>query len=171
MRQIRTGVFETNSSSVHSICIANDMPDMDKWRGTVLRVKGDDYGWSMEELADPESRMSYMYTAFMSQFTFEEVQNRLTEVFREYDIELDFEEPRYRHSKYSGIDYYDCNIDHAYELADFIQATWNDSSTMLSFVFGEKSFVHTGDDNTYWDEYPEHWYDEAEGTTKYEKGN
>lgn len=171
MRQIRTGVFETNSSSVHSICIANDMPDMEKWRGTHLKVYGDDYGWEQQELADPETRMSYMYTAFMSRYTFDEVKDRLDAVFAPYGVELEFEIPSYWHSNYHDCDFYDCGIDHDYDLGDFMQATWYDANAMVRFAFGEKSFVHTGNDNTDWDEYPAGWYDEAEGTTKYEKGN
>jgi hypothetical protein len=60
---IRTGVFETNSSSTHSISINNDQgryesitPDDDG----VLRVFTGEFGWEEERYNDARTKLSYM---------------------------------------------------------------------------------------------------------------
>ncbi|MDF2884882.1 MAG: hypothetical protein K0R54_5452 [Clostridiaceae bacterium] len=57
MKQIRRGVFETNSSSTHSItmCLKSDY---DRWvKGEILLFKGS--GWSFEEGYKPQKNNFY----------------------------------------------------------------------------------------------------------------
>lgn len=63
--KIRKGVFETNSSSVHSICISGDdryeieTPD---YEGTAI-VEGGEYGWGYETLHGMSEKLSYVFTS------------------------------------------------------------------------------------------------------------
>jgi hypothetical protein len=60
MKQTRFNVFETNSSSTHSICISkeshkNILPSQVEFRGK-------DFGWEEAIYTDVESKASYIYT-------------------------------------------------------------------------------------------------------------
>lgn len=64
MKIIRKNVFETNSSSCHSITFSS------KGSGTlpsgdfILQVKGDDYGWEVETYSNAQDKFSYWFSAF-----------------------------------------------------------------------------------------------------------
>jgi hypothetical protein len=61
MKQIRNSVFETNSSSTHSISISGSsfmhIPKVP------LFVSFGEYGWGYDEYNDPEDKLSYILTA------------------------------------------------------------------------------------------------------------
>lgn len=63
MRNIRTGVFETNSSSTHSISISENTDGiLDTIVPTddgVIILSGGEYGWSWEKFNDPLSKANY----------------------------------------------------------------------------------------------------------------
>ena len=58
MKQIRKGVFETNSSSTHSICIAKDaeltIPQS-------LHFSFGEFGWECDTLYSVSEKASYLY--------------------------------------------------------------------------------------------------------------
>ena len=56
-KQIRRGVFETNSSSVHAICISKS--NEYKTQDNVDFIYGR-FGWSPETLYTPEEKASYL---------------------------------------------------------------------------------------------------------------
>jgi hypothetical protein len=63
MKKIRHGVFETNSSSSHSISIADAgslldtiLPDSD---GRIT-LQGGEFGWGYEEYSDAQTKASYL---------------------------------------------------------------------------------------------------------------
>ena len=58
--QIRIGVWETNSSSVHSLVIARS----DRMSSTAIdKVDGGEYGWGYDRLIYPIEKLSYALTA------------------------------------------------------------------------------------------------------------
>ena len=60
MRQIRNGVFETNSSSTHSFCISKE-PVKDKNVPTYLNIRTDkDFGWETDCYNSPEEKAAYL---------------------------------------------------------------------------------------------------------------
>ena len=60
MRQIRNGVFETNSSSTHSICISKE-PVKDENVPTYLNIRTDkDFGWETDCYNSPEEKAAYL---------------------------------------------------------------------------------------------------------------
>lgn len=65
-RTIRRGVFETNSSSMHSISITEEEEGQDKnigeTHGVVVGYFGE-YGWGYERLTTPLEKLSYVLTS------------------------------------------------------------------------------------------------------------
>lgn len=129
MRQIRSGVFETNSSSVHSICIQKDknitLPN------SVYFGTGE-YGWEF----DCVDTASYLYTLILNSEDKEEKLNTLKSVLDKYNISYTFEEPKWGY------------VDHSYEAVDFVDAVLNDEDLLLRCLFGTSSCVYTGNDNS-----------------------
>ena len=143
MRQIRNGVFETNSSSVHSICIQKDknitLPN------NIYFYIGE-YGWEF----DCVDTASYLYTAILSIYDKDAAEEKIKQiktVLDKHSISYDFEEPLYYNGKYgSWLD--NGSVDHGWEAADFIEAVLNDEDLLLRCLFGTDSCVYTGNDNS-----------------------
>lgn len=139
MIQIRNGVFETNSSSTHSIAISK-MPVV---AGKYICFGIGEFGWE-NGVADTAD---YLYTAILEQDDRYDLLNKLKDTLDKYSIEYSFEEPKYtksRDGKYEWLDY--GYIDHGYELRDFISAVLNDGDLLIRYLFGD-STVYTGNDN------------------------
>lgn len=153
MYQIRSSVFETNSSSTHSICI--DRTPVKQYPSHIHFRTGE-YGWENGEydLAD------YLFTAICELYDAGELEDKLNhvrEVLARHDIECDFQLPD-KHSYWWG-------IDHSYETAEFVNAVMSNDDLLLRALFGSESCVYTGNDNeerevfpmkdccdaTYWD--------------------
>ena len=75
MIQIRNSIFETNSSSMHALCIAMDdfyrteIPEYKTWRKTAkpLNIVGGDYGRSPRKpLVELEEKANYLWTAVLN---------------------------------------------------------------------------------------------------------
>lgn len=136
MRQVRNNVFETNSSSTHSICISKKKPVIGKF----IDFHIGEYGWENACVTDTAS---YLYTAILY-IEDNKLLNKLKNILDSHSIEYEFEEPSYDP---------DCNflsygyIDHGYELTDFISAIFNDEDLLMRYLFGD-SCVYTGNDNS-----------------------
>ena len=144
--QIRNNVFETNSSSTHSIAIPNEMNTPLSY----ISFSIGEFGWSWEE-ADPAD---YFYTAIYEVSpTIEEANDkisRLKEILESNDIKYTLGEVRYREfesngHKYLGLD--NGYIDHSEDLIAFIEELLNDEYKLLRFLGG--GLVFTGNDNSY----------------------
>lgn len=138
-RQIRSSVFETNSSSTHSIAISKAPVVVGKY----ISFGIGEFGWenSIADTAD------YLYTAILEQDNSFELLNKLREILDKHSIKYKFAKPIYEKSyngKYEYLAY--GYIDHSYELGDFINAVLNDEDMLLRYLFGN-SFVYTGNDN------------------------
>lgn len=139
MIQIRNGVFETNSSSTHSIAISKK-PVM---AGKYISFGIGEFGWE-NGIADTAD---YLYTAILEQHNPSELLNKLKEILDKHSIEYKFEEPRYEKSyngKYEYLAY--GYIDHSYELGEFLDVILNDEDLLMRYLFGN-STVYTGNDN------------------------
>lgn len=159
-RQIRQGVFETNSSSVHTIAIKSGSQiaeNIDSYRGETLYFGLGDYGWERETYDTIESRAAYLNSSLESTYH-TELREQISEVLMRYGIECEF--------KTNDDGGFYC-IDHGSELADFVTEIANDENLLLDYLFGD-AYVETGNDNG---DYtmpndPSHEYDYI-----YEKGN
>ena len=65
MKTIRSNVFETNSSSCHSITFPSYHTEVIPSDNFILEVKGDDFGFGPETISDPQGKFSYWFSAFV----------------------------------------------------------------------------------------------------------
>lgn len=144
-RQIRRNVFETNSSSMHAICISKKDVDKANLPEHVTFTHGE-FGWEVAEYADLWTKASYLYQAICTCYYHESYEkeatlNRVKEILQDYGISCEFEpdkDPKWG----------DGYIDHGYDTIDFIKAVLEDGDKLLRYLFGD-SFVVTGNDNGY----------------------
>ena len=162
--QIRRGVFETNSSSAHTITITKN-PNNLKFPKKLIFDSGD-YGWEHACLITPEEKASYLWEGII--YVFPDHKNKnlteynkaiasITKILKSVGVKAVFKynNPKYEESKYG--DYYkfynkegyedDGYIDHAYELITFVKEVCFDKDKLLGFLFSENSYIETGNDN------------------------
>ena len=139
MIQIRKGVFETNSSSTHSIAIprSSGVP-------SYISFYTGEFGWAFEEV----DAANYFYTAIYEvSETMAEVEERiekLKSILDSHSIEYKFNDPRCEeHNGYLSFDGY---IDHGYELRHFVDELLDDGDKLVRLLDG--GLVFTGNDNS-----------------------
>lgn len=144
MIQIRSNVFETNSSSTHSICI----PKKTKTAVNQINFTIGEYGWENDTVYDTAS---YLYTAILCGYNYDEAMeklDRLTDILNRHNIVYKFEEPKWEFDKYVGTKYlsYDSGyLDHAYEARELVEALLDDEDMLMRYL--SEGVVHTGNDN------------------------
>ena len=184
--QIRKSVFETNSSSVHTLTITKNSNNL-KFPKKLIFDSGS-YGWEHDYLTTPEEKASYLWEGIISVFPDYENKNlteynkaiaSITKILKSVGVKAIFKynNPKYKESKYGG--YYkfynkegyedDGYIDHAYELITFVKEVCFDKDKLLGFLFSESSYIETGNDNED-DDFPSEDY-ETENCIVYVKGN
>jgi len=135
MKKIRKGVFETNSSSTHSICIAVDTElNIPK----SIHFEFGEFGWEYDTLYSVSEKASYLYTAIVNYK--EEDLERFIKILENKNIEVTKEE---RSGKYFDTGY----IDHGYELNKFVNDLLADEDRLMNYLFSDLSFIITGNDN------------------------
>ncbi len=136
MKQTRRNVFETNSSSTHSICISKAPVTA----GKCIYFGIGEFGWEN----DCVGTAAYLYTAILCMDDSEELLNKLKDMLGRHGIEYDFEEPEYDEEyDYLNNGY----IDHSYDTREFIDAVLADDDMLMRCLFGPDSCVYTGNDN------------------------
>lgn len=134
MKQVRRNVFETNSSSTHSICISKAPVTIRKY----IHFRIGEYGWEN----DCVDIANYLYTAILCMGDSEELLEKLKNILDKYSIEYEFEDPDYSDYGYLQNGY----IDHSYDTREFIDAVFSDEDMLMRCLFGN-SYVYTGNDN------------------------
>ena len=137
MKKIRRGVFETNSSSSHSISLGRatkktqwDTLPVDKER--VCTIHEGDFGWDTEEFTNPATKASYCFTYAKGD---PELMLMLGEVIKEQlgdDIDVEFIDA-------------DGYIDH--QSLDVAEEVFESKDTLKRFIFHPDSSLQTGNDN------------------------
>ena len=159
MEQIRRNVFETNSSSTHSMAIPQGDAKFPKHINFCLG----EYGWETDSV-DPAS---YLWTAICYNYPedIEKYRNKLSEICGKYKIDSNYQMPKYDGYNFMEYGY----IDHGYELNDFINMLFEDDNKLIKFI--SHGLVFTGNDN--YDEDREYIYREKEFVNYdwYYKGN
>ena len=138
-RQIRKNVFETNSSSTHSIAISKKPVVI----GKSIRFNIGEFGWE-NSCANPAD---YLYTAILEQNERLDLLDKLKEILNKHSIKYEFEEPTYHTSdngEYSWLSY--GYVDHSFEVRELIFALLDDEDLLMRYLFGD-SMVYTGNDN------------------------
>jgi len=133
MKVIRRGVFETNSSSTHSLCIGEgDLTDRvapDPQDGKVHVYSGE-FGWEENTYRHVADRLSYAYTHAKDH---PELLERLAAVIKKHTgCEVAFHDD-------------DGYIDH--QSWEVPQAAFMDDETLAQFLFCPKSYFVTDNDN------------------------
>ena len=166
MYSIRKGVFETNSSSTHSIVIERGKLNFEEAlercfgkKGNVILFEGGEFGWEYG-VAD---NTQYLWTAILQSVwkddedALEEWKKYISHALGAYGYQAEFLLPTENDFWY---------IDHSYELEDFINWIAQNPDNLIRYlVTGE---VYTGNDNdeymdnlctmacgTYWGERPD----------------
>ena len=141
MRQIRNGVFETNSSSTHSICISKK--PVSCW--SFVRFRIGEYGWENACVSDTAS---YLYTAILYAYSYEDAAEKiekLKSILDKHSVSYAFEKPLYENDSF-GMWLKHGYIDHGGECTEFVEAVLNDEDMLLRYLFGD-SCIYTGNDN------------------------
>ena len=149
MIKIRNGMFETNSSSVHSIVVSNEPLNKNCIPSFAYFELGE-YGWSMGVIKDDWGRASYFYTAACI-LREHDVRDEIIELLAPLGIDCIFDEENpplytiYEGSNYKYLE--NGNIDHVDECQDFVDTLMSDGEALARFIFDDRSFIVTGNDN------------------------
>ena len=175
MLQIRKNVFETNSSSTHSIAIPRKIDRKDITKSLIFDFG--DFGWEDDEV-DP---CDYLYTAIYNcdQSMIVDRLQKLSDCLERHNISYTFSKPKPAWWDTSELDY--GNIDHASELEScgffsiledddmllrYLSAgrvyTGNDNDEELDMCYCALSTVMEYDDEGYWMQVPNLKHDEEE---------
>lgn len=165
MINIRNNTFETNSSSVHAMVVANE-----PWKAdTEVTAFIGEYGWGRELLDTPDEKISYLYTAACD-IHCRDMQKELRDILTCYGVR--FSIGRYPVFQKYGSEQYLSNghVDHCDEAAEFVAAMLSYGDLLMRYLFCPGSFVvisNDGDDTG--------WYEEKINVdyphTLFEKGN
>ena len=146
MIQIRNSVFETNSSSTHSIAIPRSCDNVN-----YISFHIGEFGWEWAEV-DPAD---YFYTAIYetsgSEDEVKEKIEKLKNILDERGIKYHFGKVKYHiwHGDRTNKDYMSLDygyIDHGNELTDFVDELLDDGDKLMRFL--SMGFVFTGNDNS-----------------------
>lgn len=154
-RIIRNGIFESNSSSTHAICICTDKKLLEEMEHpTHLYFGIGQHGWEFQTLGTPEERANYLYTGILECYGYDgykEKINKVKDILETYGCEAKFEESRW--IKYDDIDYVYLAygyVDHGDELQEFIEAVLDNPDLLYEYLFSDYSYVQKGNDNDGW---------------------
>ena len=166
--QIRKSVFETNSSSTHAISIIKDSAVTEY--PTSIEFGMGYFGWEIDNYNTTSEKAAYIWESIRSNSYKDEnfVQNsvnKITEILAKYGIEaiFPFNHPNTTHSsykvgdeirEYTYTDYLneegekdDGYVDHGDETYYFLIDIMEDETKLLNFLFDNKSYIATGNDN------------------------
>lgn len=149
MRQERCGVFETNSSSTHSICITRNRRSKMIFPQKLF-IQCRDFGWEERRLDTPEDKAAYLYAAILTFYDRNDVEiakNKIYSILGDVGVDCCFEQAKYYGKSTSWCE--NATIDHAYDgdLQKFVENALKSSTRLLRFLFSGDSFIITGNDN------------------------
>lgn len=153
--QVRDSVFETNSSSSHSVTIAeNEVRDMEldkeTLRNGVIELElGRYYGWEWERFYKPENKLSYLVTQIIKYQLDDSDFGDRTDYLREDNFDLDMflgKVEEFTGCKIKIKIMGDVGIDHDSHGVG-MELIYEDDK-LMDFLFSSKSFVELGNDNS-----------------------
>ena len=155
MRQERRGVFETNSSSTHSICIATNR-HTELVYPEKLYFRCDNFGWKFDKLTSPEDKAAYLYASFLDLYTRDKAQEVMAFIMETLDsvgVVCEFETPIYKNCGSGKFYIENASVDHCgeYDHGRFVDKTTSNKGRLLRYLFSNESFVLTGNDNSDFD--------------------
>ena len=150
MVKIRTGMFETNSSSTHTIIVTESKTEP----GAIVDFRIGEFGWEIAKLDTVDEKASYLYT-MACELLGRDVYQDLYEVLCKYGVKCSCSRPPvFVHGSYGNYEYLDNGwVDHASEGRDFVDLMLKHEKTLIKYLFNDESYVVTGNDNVWEDEY------------------
>ena len=155
MKKIRNSVFETNSSSTHSICVCKEN------RGIVFPEKIDiniqdyEFGWEHEKYSSTDEKLAYIIMGITARY----YSQGITETCKKIELLLKTIGQWIKRVSVHGL-YFLCYdgsayieeenygyVDHASEMEELLDAVLNDEETLKRYLFSSDSFILTGNDN------------------------
>ena len=159
-QQVRQSVFETNSSSTHSIHISNKECVLDTLRvddDGVCRIYPGEFGWEVQDYYGAECKASYCMTfLFQDNRRYDKDYNSRVEFDSDGQQLLDMlteviqEVTRATKVEYVGSNdkYYQHGyIDH--QSHGVCRSAFKNKKTLKNFIFNPNSVLHTDNDNHY----------------------
>lgn len=146
-KAIRTNIFETNSSSTHTISISRNFDVANHPFPKTLVFHGDEFGWDVEIYDDVYSRCSYLYTAMCSLLNDEELEtrkNHIKDVLEKYGVVAAFAPFKYCDNGY---------IDHDEDTWGLLNYVFENENNLLNYIFGD-TLIYTSNDNMDWEDKP-----------------
>ena len=139
MIQIRKGVFETNSSSTHSIAIPRNCT-----APSCVYFREGEFGWEWDEVDAADYFYTAIYDTSETAAELEEKLETLKDILNAHNIEFTFYDVDFE--EHNGWLSHDGYIDHGYELKEFVDELLNDGDKLVRFLGG--GLVFTGNDNS-----------------------
>ena len=152
MVKIRKGMFETNSSSTHTIIIT----DKNCEPGAIVDFRIGEFGWGFDRLDTIDEKASYLYT-IGCELLGRDIYQDLYETLCKYGVKCTCTEPAEFDKGGGWLDngYVDhCGDGDSY---DFVRDLLAHEKLLIRYLFSPESFVVTGNDNCYDKEY--NWYE------------
>ena len=144
--QIRQGVFETNSSSTHSITIGSSnyyIPDITK-----LNIQTGEYGWEIETYYDLNNKASYAltYAVYVNPLYIDMLRDVILDAIPNCIITYNGLEYDEFLEKVNNADYFELGyIDH--QSFDDVGYVFNSYDNLYNFLFSTDSYFETDNDN------------------------
>lgn len=153
MKKIRNGMFETNSSSTHTIIVTDRKCEP----GLFVDFAIGEFGWTFEVLRTTNEKASYLYTMACEMLD-RDVYQDFYEVLVKYGVNCSCSKHAVFDKKWGGLD--NGWVDHANsgDAKEFVERMMNHEHALIKYLFSEESFVVTGNDNS--DEDEREWYDD-----------
>ena len=142
MKTIRKSIFETNSSSTHSVSIdetgtnyGSITPDSD---GNIV-LEGGEFGWKEESHRDPLIKANYCaIDQFGNEKNIEMLKKVLIDQTGATNVIFDFSINCAGHKNWSWIDHQSAGISND---------AFESEETLRNFIFSKYSILHTDNDN------------------------
>ena len=146
MIQIRKGIFETNSSSVHAIVVAKENKNI--VTNQIVNFSIQNYGWAHPSLFDIDELASYFYTACCEIYS-KDMQGEIRSMLPEDTIAV-FCRPKFSTFEFDNKTYKTLDngdIDHVDELRPWVEELLHNKDKFINYLFGD-SFVIISNDNS-----------------------
>ena len=144
MKTIRNNVFETNSSSTHSIAIPKSCES-----NNFISFRVGEFGWGWEEVNPADYFYTAIYETSSTEKELREKLNKFCNILESRGISYELYPVKYHTSMYDGVGYLsldDGYINHGSELTDFVNELLNDGDRLVRFL--SRGLVFTGNDNS-----------------------
>lgn len=147
---VRRSVFETNSSSVHTLSIIKNPEHLEIPEQVTIDTSAY-FGWGRELFTDLNSKLSYIWLAIDDFWYFRDIpyeetlkkREELHDTFKQKLLECGVKEINVIDSDSVTFN----GIDHGDEAEEFIEAIFSDMDLFKNFLFDNESYIYTTNDN------------------------